>query len=420
MKKIITWAGVCALLLVPISTFASDVNVGPISETSTAVRQLTLDTEQYRIYQASEVNTRKNDKGGIDVESKPVGRIRDFCIEVYGDGTYAIDLYDATGKKYQTFNVEADGSFELNLYADGKMVYSAKDGVVENTTKYTPEHIIDYKVADAIGQDLQYFLGEAGFYPVAKITDYLDVLLPQLYDTPEVSTLPLPIVVEEKPARTPPPPRVEVPEPLKTRIDAQWGKLVAGFATQSKDAQEKIYMQLIDQVNAMTEKMPESSAKTLALYLKELAWEEITTLTIEKVSGRFGTANIPFALPEDKYSVLTQNQIFLRGNESGGFDIESRLGTYCIEVYGDDTYAIEIFEKFTKTQALDVHADGSYELDLFADGKMIRTADGKVENTTKYQELTPELIKTIGTDMKKILDGDDFRVAHIKSYLTEK
>jgi len=173
------------------STFASDVNVEPISETSSEVRRLILDTAQYRIYQANEVNTRKNDKGGIDVESKPVGRIRDFCIEVYSPTSYAIDLYDSEGKKYQTFNVEADGSFELNLYADGKLVYSAKDGIVENTTKYTPEHIIQYGVIAKIGADLQFFLVDGGMYPVAKITDYLDNLLPALYREDSVGTQPL-------------------------------------------------------------------------------------------------------------------------------------------------------------------------------------------------------------------------------------
>jgi|GEM_PF-1408511 len=410
------------------STFASDVNIGPISETNTEVRKLILDTDKYRIYQSSEVNVRKNEKNGVDVESKPVGRIREFCIEVYGAESYAIDLYDKEGNKYQTFNVEEDGSYELNLYSDGKIVYSAKDGVVENTTQYNADHIRHYDVVRAIGMDLKYFLDDSGFYPVAKITDYLERLLPALYPeetAPIVSTLPADpedaiVLPAEKPTRTPLPARIEVPESTKTRIDAKWARLTAGFGVQSKDTQEKIYTQLIDQVNALTEKMPESSAKTLALYLKELAWEEITKITIEKVSGRFATADIPFALPDDAYSVLTQNQIYLRGNESGGFDIESRLGTYCIEVYGDDTYAIEIYEKYQKTQELTVHADGSYELDLFADGKMTRSADGKVENTTKYQELTPELIKTIGTDMKKILDTDEFRVAHIKSYLTEK
>jgi len=181
-------------------------------------------------------------------------------------------------------------------------------------------------------------------------------------------------------------------------------------------------LRLVDTINEMTEKLPESMQKSLLVHIKDMAWKEITRLVIDRVSTRFNTAELPFALPMDKYSVHTLDEVAIRGNDKGGFDIDSLRGEYCIEVYADDgSFAIDIYRNFKKAQTFNVYADGSYEVDLYEDGKMTRSADGKIENTTQYQELTPEIIDAVRNDAKKILDTDMFYVVNdVTDYLTEK
>jgi len=434
MKKLIAWATMLALGIIPAYTSANDVSHHSAMPTIEATNLLALPAELYKVYGADQVNIRKNDRGGIDVESKPVGRIREFCIEVYEKNAFAVDLYNADWKKYQTLNRETDGSYVLDLYEGGKITYDAATDTFTNTTQLNISVELGKTIANAVAQDLQHFLETPRHYTVAKITDYIqEISTRSNVQTPHISTLPAPIgkvetqplpvptptwEVETQPLPVPAPEAFPIPEKIKMQLHTAWDGLKASLSRQAPHIQEARYTRIVDRVNAATADMPDSLVKSVLLHLKEMAWKEITNLVIARVSDTFNTSQLPFALDMNKYSVHRLDEVQIRGNDRGGFDIDSLRGEYCIEVYADGSYAVDIYEKYTKTQTLDVAADGSYVLDLYEGGKMVKNADGTINNTTKYEPLSDEMVATIRTDLQKILDTDLFYVAKITDYLT--